>query len=243
MNNSDFITVISSLVSGVLGGVVVALVNHFLTRRKTEAEIKKLEAEAEKIKAETNNLSATVQYQLSSTKERVIYDSVQFGEPYDFKGVESQMWNLEENRHMGETGLGELNIETGKDGIVLNVERKNTGGRYEIWLYKYRYDNQEKEYIPSNHLISGTRKIHVSCQVKAVNGEHTIIFILRDKETRHWLASNKITTKGNEWTTIDRYFQIPPTADVHFRIDLQEPSTVPSSVQIRKLIIAEKVTE
>ncbi len=48
--------IISSLISSVIGGLMVAVVNHFFTRKKLEAEIQKLTAESAKIRAETEVL-------------------------------------------------------------------------------------------------------------------------------------------------------------------------------------------
>lgn len=49
------------LLSGLFGGVIVALLNYALNRRKTEAEITKLEAETEKIRKETASMGASVE--------------------------------------------------------------------------------------------------------------------------------------------------------------------------------------
>lgn len=43
---------VGSLISSMLGGSLVAIANHWFTRRKTEAETEKLKAEADKVRAE-----------------------------------------------------------------------------------------------------------------------------------------------------------------------------------------------
>ena len=48
--------IISSLISAIVGGLLVAIVTYFLYRRRTEAETKKLLAETEKTKVETQKL-------------------------------------------------------------------------------------------------------------------------------------------------------------------------------------------
>jgi hypothetical protein len=45
--------IILALISAVIGGLLVAVVNHLFTRRKTEAEAEKFLAEAERMRAET----------------------------------------------------------------------------------------------------------------------------------------------------------------------------------------------
>lgn len=57
----DMFNAIISLVTGLLGGVIVTIVSHFLTRKKTAAEVKKIEAETEKIRAETRAIVSKVE--------------------------------------------------------------------------------------------------------------------------------------------------------------------------------------
>jgi hypothetical protein len=48
---------IAALITSVIGGLMVAVVNVIFTRRKTVAEIEKLSAEAQKIKAEAEHFA------------------------------------------------------------------------------------------------------------------------------------------------------------------------------------------
>lgn len=50
--------IVSSLISAIVGGLLVAIVTYFLYRQRTEAETKKLLAETEKTKVETQKLLA-----------------------------------------------------------------------------------------------------------------------------------------------------------------------------------------
>jgi hypothetical protein len=243
MNSIDTLNIIVSLFSGVMGGVVVAIVNYYLSKRKTEAEIRKLEAETEKIRVETSqivtNLSATVGYKLADTAERIIYDGTKECDPYDFRGVEGQFWSATEKKHIGPKGLGTLTVEKGG---ILNVRRTNTEGRFEIWLQRYHYDGVQKTFVPKNELIAAQRQVRVSCQAKAVGGEHTLRFVLRQEQTGTWLANERIRINGNEWTPFDLYFQISPMEDWQLRIDNEDVSQAPSSVQIHHLVLAERMS-
>ena len=49
------------LLSALFGGVVVALTNYVLNKKRTEAEIEKLKAETEKIRIETANIGLSVE--------------------------------------------------------------------------------------------------------------------------------------------------------------------------------------
>ena len=233
-----------ALLPGLLGGVVVAFVNYFLSKRRTEAEIGKLEAETDKMRAETRKiihefkgLSASVNYTMTDIAENIIYDSSTEFQPYDFQGVGGQCWYQEEWTHKGPKGKGSLKFE---EGNILNIQRTNTEGRFEVWLQRYLYDNIERTCIPKNELIAVRRKIHVSCQAKVVGGEHSLDFVWKNQETT--LAYQRVMVTINEWLPIDLYFQFSPQVDCLFRIDDLEVSRVPSSIQIRNLLIAERTT-
>lgn len=58
--------IVSSLISSLVGGLLVAIVSYFLTRRRTDAETKKLLAETEKTKIETKKLLAEFSKLISS---------------------------------------------------------------------------------------------------------------------------------------------------------------------------------
>ncbi len=157
MSLTDFMQFAAS--SGV-GGVVVALANHFLTKRKTSAEIDKLNAETELTKAQTrkitnslNDLSDKVGYTLSEaahSTETIIYTSAD-SDRFDFRLVNAD--NAE----------GDLTVRSG----VLSINRANTAGTMQIWLEKYKYGEpaEVRKFLPKNENISGTRKLRVSCEI------------------------------------------------------------------------------
>lgn len=60
-----------ALVSAVISGFLVAIVNHLFTRKKTEAEAEKMRAEAEKLRAETEKIKSEISKASSETKDAV----------------------------------------------------------------------------------------------------------------------------------------------------------------------------
>ena len=88
MPQANIYTVLAALVSGVVGGIAVALLTYWLTRRKTLAEIKFIEAQAEKIQRELN----VVNFKIAGSTERVIYDSSGRDVGFDFQGSQAQIW-------------------------------------------------------------------------------------------------------------------------------------------------------
>ena len=53
--------VVSALITSIIGGIVVALVNYLLTRRKTNAEIRQIELNNEKTRLEIQQLKSELQ--------------------------------------------------------------------------------------------------------------------------------------------------------------------------------------
>jgi hypothetical protein len=221
-----------SLLSALFGGLAVAVVNHLFARRKTQAEIGKLKAEqreielrAAKLESEMENAIAEVKYAASASRERVIYDATVELDRHDFRAAERG------------DGKGYFAMEDG----VLSVRRTNTEGRFELRLERYLY-NGERDYIPRNEWIAGSRKLRVSCQAKSVGGAHTLDFVLRQNGGSPRLATGTSTVDRNEWTSIDHYFQVPPSEECRlyiYDIGVAKPE---SSVQLRNLVIAERVS-
>lgn len=60
-----------ALISSVIGGFLVAIVNHLFTRKKTEAETEKMRAEAEKLRAEAEKIKSEISKASSETKVAV----------------------------------------------------------------------------------------------------------------------------------------------------------------------------
>lgn len=69
MTQDNLIKLFTSVLPGLVGGIVVALVNQFFTWRKTGAEAKKLDAETDAIRAETQLMLAEVQKAASTLQE------------------------------------------------------------------------------------------------------------------------------------------------------------------------------
>jgi hypothetical protein len=223
----------ASLLSALLGGVAVAVANQLFARRKTQAEIGKLRAEqreielrAAKLATEMENTIAEVKYGASANRERVIYDTRVDLDRHDFRVAERG------------DAKGTFAIEDG----ILSVRRSNIEGRFELRLERYLYDG-EREYIPRNERIAGNRKLRVSCQAKSVGGAHTLDFVLRKGGSSPRLATGTSVVDRNEWTPIEHYFRIPPGDDCRlymYDIDLAEPDT---SVQLRDLVLAERLSD
>jgi hypothetical protein len=234
-------------VIGVLGG---ALLTHYLNRKKTKAEIDNLIAETKKLRADTKLLEEGAQnvqtelrhieHRIPAVVEQILYDSAARGQSigYDFKGRGGQIWTKgPEARAIGPEGEGALRFE---DGGVLNIERENKDGRYEVLLLRYWYVDSHHEVIPKKPASSGPRRLRVSCEAKVGTRPHSLHFVFRNEPAQRWLADSTITIRENRWEPVKLYFQVDPTVDCYLRIDDQDVFEAPSSIQIRKIIVAEE---
>ena len=226
----------SQMISGLVSGLLVALTNHLFTKQKTAAEIDKLQAEAELTRAQAkqltdnlNNLSDKVGYKLpeiAPANETVLYRS-EASDNFDFRLAKVD--NAE----------GEVEVKEG----ILSIRRTNTAGTLQVWLESYEYPGKPPQrMLEKDEDISGDRKLRVSCEVKAVGGEHTILFILKgegDPNGVH-MAEKRQRITSNEWTPLEAYFRVSPAKNCRLRIDDRSVSASGSSVQIRKLVLAER---
>jgi hypothetical protein len=144
------ISVVNVLLSGVVSGVVVALLSYWLTRRRTRAETEKLELEVEMLRRELSQslqgISAGIRYELNRAAERILYQMAGRSPGYDFRGVGAHVWKKVDGKDVRVPGkaIGLLTFESG----LLNVQRSNKEGQYEVWLEKYIYDEGEKSVMP-----------------------------------------------------------------------------------------------
>jgi hypothetical protein len=231
----------SALLSGVLSGVLVSVLGYVFTKRKTSAEIAKLEAETKKIQRELENIPMAVSFGLSASTERIIYDSAGRDVGFDFKGADAQLWEVIDGKDqpVSDFGRGALKFETGG---VLSIQRFNTVGRYEVWLERYFLEGKELLTIRPNELMTGHRGFRLSFEAKVIGGEHTLRILLKNEKSNKWVGrEQRSTVTTNSWTPIKVYFQIPPTEECRLRLDDLDVLHAPSSIQIRNLLLAEKV--
>ena len=219
------IEIITSLISSIIGGLLVAIVNYFFTRNKTQAETEKLKAEADKFRAETEKVRTEIEgfrttveeanYLAPATSEIIIYDSTNGIEGYDVDG----------------------GVEFKNGTVVIQWLIRNFA------LRKYIYNGEEKNYLPKNELIAGERKIRVSCEAKITQGECRLIFMFSPHPEGKSLEIRYVRLNQTDWKKIDLYFGLPSGVDcfLKFFIDsLPGEMAENSSIQLRNLIVAEK---
>lgn len=242
MDADTGVKIVISITAGLASGLLVAVANHLLARRKTAAETKKLEAEAEKIRLETQKLltemaalSSTVKevnYKLGESKERIIYDGESYCDGSHFKWKGDRFYGESSDKPIA---TGSFKVEDG----ILNIKRTNTDGRFRVTLLRYLYDGDVRDYLPRNELVAGRRQLKLRCEVKTVGGAHTLLFIMKNTSGGDHLDKHEETFYRNEWTKVEIFFRIPPHENCQLWIDDQNVLNPKSSFQLRNLLLAE----
>jgi hypothetical protein len=185
--------------------------------------------------SEIKKLSASVEdatsYRTFDLREQVIYDSSRGMDIFDFEGEGTYVAD-DKNKKLGK---GSIAV---KEGILI-VQRDNSIGAYLIYLRRYIYNNKQEEFIPKNEVLSGKRKIRLSCEVKPVSGTCHVEFTLSDHKTGDSLEYKSFEINQNEWTQINFLFRVPPTADCYlsvFHYNIPQPN----NLLLRKLVLAER---
>lgn len=226
--------IIVALITSVIGGSLVAIVNHILTRRKNDAEIKKLEAEIDKLRAETKKTLAEAEkisgdtkhalaeasYHDSTTpKENVIYDGTKGIANYDIHSMFST-----------------CDIQKG----VILIQNEDWD-RYE--LQSYTYDGKLRPYIPKDETISGPRRFRVSCEVKVIGASYKVgafLWETPEPEDHASIDDRNVNVVDSEWKEIHFYFEAPP--DKNYTVNIgAERTSGQGSLQIRNLIVTQRV--
>ncbi|MBI3150943.1 MAG: hypothetical protein HYZ21_02315 [Chloroflexi bacterium] len=227
---TEIIIALIAFLSSAFGGLVVAVINHLFTRKKTEAETKKLEAEIDKLKAETQKTLAETKRISSDTKhalseanyqdsakinETVLYDGKQ-----NFHGYDIQ------------SDLFEYTIQ--QEVIVIHAEEAY------LELRTYIYKGKESTFIPKDELISGYRKFHISCDAKVISASYEVnIFMMEEPDLEgHSVDDRRITVKDTEWSKIDFYLRAFPNKGYVVNIGVERISGN-GSIQIKNLVVTE----
>jgi hypothetical protein len=176
---------------------------------------------------------------LDNDTYKIIYDSSAYGQ-FDFQGKNSQHYSDEQRAYIGPIGEGTISIE--KNGLI-NIERRNTVGRYDIMLEQYSINGQIRPFISKDISIAGKRKFLVTGEIKAFRSKYELLFVLKDKITGAVPDRSKVIVEPNAdgWSPIKILFKVPPEADYYFRIYIMDVAKSPSSVQIKGLKLMEKV--
>lgn len=160
----------------------------------------------------------------------ILFDS-ELSSAAHFRGKQSKIYKS--GKAASEQAAGEMRID--RDG-VLQIDRSNAGGKYEIQLRPRGPDNPSftKRHNPP------PRVLHITCEARVEGGTHDLRFVAKDEKHDKWLANEIRTVKSSDWTKIDCYLWVKSTLDFLLRIDDENLTEAPSSLFIRKLSVTEE---
>ena len=215
--------IITALISSVIGGLLVAIVNHLFTRRKTEAEIDRIKAETKKILAEAEKISGDTKKALHTlgevtyndspiSSEVVIYDSTEGFRNYDF--------DLSDNSLIHE---GILTLQQGTM-LVLST---------------YLNNGVESTFVRNNEAISGYRRFHASCEMKVTDAVYAVGMSILAIIEGDAAEDRFVEVTETAWTKANYYFRAPSSWNFRFIIYIHRESGN-GSLQMRNLVITER---
>jgi hypothetical protein len=222
--------------------LIVASFQYLITRKKTLLEIEKLKGEVAAIEATSKTTASNLSElqdafveQLPKFKDEIaIYENTSGSLGHDIRDRTGHRYN-DRDEKIGEEAKADVTFENG----TISVERKNKEGRVELHLVSY--GPEKSDHIERDQSGDGARKLRVTCEVRSTVGTHTLRVVLRDPKTTKWFGSTAHTVSSSAWKRVESYFTLPPLAPGAIRLDLIEPSETPSMVQIRKLLVTQRV--
>lgn len=232
--------IIASLIASIIGGLLVAVVNFFFTKDKIKAETKMIEAQTSLLTAKLERLNTSVDAAIETvtSHEKTVYDLTVSPSVTDFdaKGV---AW---ENKP-SEMGKGSLLLKQG----MLYVERENLVGTFSVYLDKYYYRNDEKNLMPHNLALSGTRKIKISCKVKTNKGKGSLLFrLLEVQQNGKYVVPGSIESRtigvieNIEWVVVEILFKATPASNYKIGFHYYDVSE-PNALLMQNLLITERI--
>jgi hypothetical protein len=236
-----YVPVLAALAGGGLVTATCALVQLRPTKKKLDLEVKRLELEIKNLSeqtAETKNLSIQTAYAQSGAMERVLFDTSVRMDGFQIEGGGQREGDFDEQKQAAQ---GEFLI---LNDSVLEIKRTNVEGRYSVILREYAADGQMSKVVASDPTHNSQRRIRVSFLARAIGGDHTLRTVLKiNRPDGKWLDGEreKVIPSGEDWTRLDWYFHVTPHEEWYVRIDDRLPSAVPSSVQIKAIVVSEKL--
>jgi hypothetical protein len=224
-----------------LAAMIIAAFNYLTSRPKLKLETEKLRKEIANLSENTQTNSENISEMQNIlqgpvySNEAIVYSNASGNLGFDFVGNES--YRYDGDKRIPGKAAGKINY---LDKGIINIERSNSEGRYELYLRSYTLGARKSETIPKDVVEDAPRRLRVSCEARTLNGEHTLRFVIRDRESQKWIGKSAVhRISSPQWRRIEGYFTVPALAEAELRIDDEDISVFPSTVQIRNLIMTQ----
>jgi hypothetical protein len=232
---------IGPIITSILASITTFGVAVYVYRRnkpKLDLEVEKLTEEIKKLKqhSETNTSDIlNIKDELGiSPNEDIMYQSDSESIGHDFKGYGDKIYI--NDKPTGEKADGELNF---LEGCVLDIDRRNTAGKYAIYLKRYNFGSNSRDYIEKDLVSDNPRKFRVICHARVFNGKHVLRVVLFGKETWKFLDEKSHHLDNPHWKKLISHLTLPPGIDAEIRIDDIDVSFAPSRLQIKDIIVTQ----
>ncbi|MGH9872581.1 MAG: nucleotide-binding protein [Pyrinomonadaceae bacterium] len=166
------------------------------------------------------------------TKQEVyLYDSKKDFKPFYFAHKNGCIWKGDKKA----SAKSEGSLQVLPEG-VLKIQRENLEGRYEIEI---RRDGLDQPSIKRKHEPIN-RVLRVNCEARVDKGDQAIRFVVKNEKAGKWMGNETRIVNSTDWATLEMYFRVLSTVDLLLRIDIEQPSQVPSNLYLRNLVITEE---
>lgn len=214
--------------------ILLALV--YLLLKKERQRQEQLEHQVQNIRYEFTTRTGRLelaQYEQLPGREIIRYDLAERNAQEDFTGKGAAAWDYIHHRFAEGTGSGSHQ----RMDNLLQINRTNKNGRYELHLKHYVFDSVTDR-IPADATIS-KRHMRITGEVKKTGVSHTVRFVFKG-ESQNVLDEKDYVVFSPEWEPIDLVFTIDAKEASYLRIDDLSVLDVPSGIQIRNLKLIEK---
>jgi hypothetical protein len=239
--NSTVEAALVSALFGIVGGLGSVWFLQWLRRGEIKTNVAKTKQDMEQttlnmeqtrleIEQMRSNMQAVVSYQRANLDVTTIYDGRQGFSGFDFVA----------NPWAGAEGRIVLLDDDLKDGI-LSLERTNAEGTMRLELKCYQINGSTATMLPPGQ-PGATRKLRAELEARTLGAEHTILLVIKDPKSGRGehLGEWRERLVSENWTSIEAYFEFTAAGAALFRIDDRSVSHAPSSLQVRRLVLAEK---
>ena len=172
----------------------------------------------------------------ATTSNLITYYDGRKAKPGDINAENGQVYDKVEKRDSGPFSNGTFKL----DGQVMSIFRMDNNGRYKLTLTSYNYNGVTLNSLPLNPASRKTRSFIISVEVQSLSGaQHTLIFGLKNARTHDWYSSYRLDVNSNSWDPKTFKLTVPSDSELALRIDDIEVRKVPSTIQLRNLMVSE----
>jgi hypothetical protein len=175
----------------------------------------------------------------SSKTSNILFDGNVEDPRFCFRANPNSEWKKVGGRDVPDGEVAKGTLEVHRD--VINITRLNAHGRYELILQKYTIQGMTNELLPRD-IERGHRELILLFEAKVSSSKHVLRCVFKNKgvEGPGWNGgAQEVVVDNKEWTPFELAMRVSSTTDCYLRIDNIKPSSIPSSMQLRRIVLKE----